>query len=210
MYTASSSRNAQLSLDLVLFKFSYSRFQCFGKHNNHGGLNSSLEMSLLTLLDLYTFVQILVFWCFGGDNNHGTCKKKVGAIVHCSSAPEVGYFGLDWDSCRSLSHVTREVLIAVRINKILFALDILVRNSRKLRASPQWTFLLALSEQKRTAAKLFCLRSRRNMICHHHHHHHHCHHDKRRHVRTNVICLQVRPAPSSFTFSTPSTHTTAS
>ena len=39
------------------------------------------------------------------------------------------------------------------------------------------------------------------MICHHHPH------SKRRHVRTNVICLQVRPAPSSFTCST---HTIAS
>ena len=67
-------------------------------------------MSLLTLLDLYTFVQIPVFWCFGGVSNHGTCKKKVGAIVHCSSAPEVGCFGLDWNSCRILSHVTRKVL----------------------------------------------------------------------------------------------------
>ena len=46
------------------------------------------------------------------------------------------------------------------------------------------------------------------MICHHYHHHHHHHpHGKRRHVSTNVICLEVRAAPSCFTCST---HTIAS
>ena len=115
----------------ILFKFSYSRFQCFGKHNNHGGLNSSLEMSLLTLLDIYTFVQIPVFWCFGGVSNHGTCKKKSAPlfIVHLPQK----LAALDWTKtavvfCRMCQERCSKVF-----DKILFALDILVWNSRKKR-----------------------------------------------------------------------------
>ena len=175
-------------------------------------------MSLLTLLDLYTFVQILVFWCFGEDSNHGTSKKKSAPlfIVHLPQK----LAALDWTEtavkfCQGTQRCSNQ---QNPICTWYFGSEFKEMNCFSWVNFPTGK---ALSEQKSckrwrrhgcwASLSLPCLVSgeRTNMICHHCHHHHHGkrrhvhhqHHGKRRHVRTNLICLQVRPAPSSFTSS---------